>query len=184
MGKQVLVLTGSPRKNGNSDMMADAFIAGAKAAGHSVDRVETAHIKVDGCRACDNCWSQGEACIYQDDFNTKLAPLYEKADVLVFAMPLYFYGFPAQIKAALDKMYAYAVPAGAGKLHISESAFLMCGGDEPMESYGGAIESYRQAAKFCGWEDRGMVIATGLLDKGAIEGSESLTKAEELGRSI
>lgn len=184
MGKQILMVTGSPRKGGNSDQMAVAFIRGAEAAGHQVDRFDAALHEISGCRACDTCWSKGIPCSICDTFSEKFAPLLERAEVLVFCMPLYFYGFPAQIKAPLDKMYAYAVPQCPHKLKISESALLICGGDEEMTSYGGALETYRQVAKYCGWNDRGAVVAGGIMEKGAITGSKYLSQAEALGKSI
>ena len=62
MSRNILVLTGSPRKGGNSDLLADAFIKGAKAAGNRVDKYETGLKRIVGCKACDNA-SQGEACV-------------------------------------------------------------------------------------------------------------------------
>lgn len=184
MNKQILVIAGSPRKGGNSDQMADAFIRGAEAAGHKVNKFEAALHDIKGCRACDTCWSKETPCSFNDAFNEDFAPLLEQAEVIVLCMPLYFYGFPAQIKAPLDKMYAYAVPQAPKKLKIVESAFLICGGDEEMESYGGALETYRQMAKYCGWKDRGAVIAGGMMEKGAIESTKHLLEAENLGKSI
>jgi hypothetical protein len=58
-GKEILVLAGSPRINGNSDMLADAFIEGAKKAGHSVTKIYAAAHKVNGCLGCNKCWSDG-----------------------------------------------------------------------------------------------------------------------------
>ena len=102
MSKQILILTGSPRPNGNSFLLAEAFKKGAEEAGHTVHRFDTAHVEIDGCRACNQCYQHGKACVFDDDFNL-LAPHLEKADVLVLATPLYWFSFPAQLKAALDK---------------------------------------------------------------------------------
>jgi multimeric flavodoxin WrbA len=87
MGKNILIITGSPRKNGNSDMMADAFIKGALAAGHKTIKFEAAFKKISGCTACDKCWSTGSACVINDDF-AGLEPLLEEADMIVLAFPL------------------------------------------------------------------------------------------------
>ena len=98
--KNILVLTGSPRKGGNSDLMADAFIKGAIAKGHQVIKFETAKKVIGGCKACDKCWSLGTACVFRDDF-AELEPLIEKADVIVLATPLYWFNMSAQIKPRL-----------------------------------------------------------------------------------
>ena len=56
MSKQILILTGSPRPNGNSFLLAEAFKKGAEEAGHTVHRFDTAHVEIDGCRACNQCY--------------------------------------------------------------------------------------------------------------------------------
>lgn len=73
MSKKIVVITGSPRKNGNSAAMADAFIQAAEARGHAVTRFDAALKQVGGCRACETCFKTGKACSFDDDFNV-LAP--------------------------------------------------------------------------------------------------------------
>ena len=126
MSKNILVLTGSPRKNGNTDRLAQAFIDGAIEAGHQVQRFDAGRKRINGCTACDACWSKGTACVFTDGF-TELEPMLEAADVLVIASPLYWSTFPAQLKAAIDKLYAYVSPACQHPLKIKESALLACG---------------------------------------------------------
>lgn len=124
MEKNILVITGSPRKNGNSSMLADAFITGAKKAGHTVNKYEAAFTKISGCRACDTCWSKKVPCSFNDAFNEKFAPLLEKADILVLCTPLYYYGFSSSLQATLEKTYAYLSPESPIKIKISEIALL------------------------------------------------------------
>ena len=111
MSKKIVVITGSPRKNGNSFAMTDAFIQAAEAKGHSVIRFDAAAMNVGGCHACETCYKTGKACSFDDDFNT-IAPAILEADVVVFTMPVYWYSIPAQIKAIIDKLYSFCV---AGK---------------------------------------------------------------------
>lgn len=184
MGKNILVLTGSPRKHGNSDLMADAFIRGAQSAGYTVTKYEAAFTKISGCRACDTCWKKGVPCSFNDAFNEKFAPLLEQADTLVFCMPLYVYGFPASIQATIEKTYSYLVPQSPAKMKIEETALLLCGGDDNLESFGGAIETYKQISKNYGWKDKGMVVARGVMEKGAITDTDYLKQAEALGKSV
>lgn len=184
MSKNILVLTGSPRKHGNSDMMADAFILGAKAAGHTVNKYESAFTKVSGCRACDTCWKKDVPCSFNDDFNEKFAPLLEQADALVLCMPLYYYGFPANIQATLEKTYSYLMPQSPRKMKISETALLLCGGDPEIEVYSGATDTYKHISDRFGWKDRGMVVATGVMEKGVINDTDYLQQAEALGKSM
>ena len=73
MGKKIVVITGSPRANGNSAAMAAAFVKAAEEKGHEVARFDAAMMNVGGCRACCGCFKSGKACAFDDDFN-KIAP--------------------------------------------------------------------------------------------------------------
>ena len=81
MSKKIVVITGSPRKNGNSFAMTDAFIQAAEAKGHTITRFDAAMKQVGGCRACESCFSTGKACTFDDDFNT-IAPAILEADAM------------------------------------------------------------------------------------------------------
>ena len=88
MKKEILILTGSPRKNGNSERMAGALRCGAEAAGHHVTLIRTADLNVKGCVACGRCYQSAEhPCCHEDDFNG-IVPLIERAEIVVFAAPL------------------------------------------------------------------------------------------------
>ena len=104
-GMKIVVLTGSPRKNGNTNHMADEFIRGAKEAGHEVFRFNTATSEVHHCLGCNHCGMDGP-CVYDDDFTKVLRPEIIKADLVVFCSPMYYFGFSAQLKATIDRFYA------------------------------------------------------------------------------
>ena len=95
MHKKIVVITGSPRKNGNSFAMTDAFIKAAQAKGHTVTRFDAAMMKIGGCHACETCYKTGKACSFDDDFN-RIAPAILEADTLVFTMPVYWYSWLAE----------------------------------------------------------------------------------------
>ncbi len=175
------MLTGSPRKGGNSDKLADAFIAGAQKAGHTAVKFTTADKNIKGCRNCMTCYSTGTACSFQDDFNS-LAPMVEQADMLVFATPLYWYSFPSQLKAAIDKFFSFMT--GNRSLKIKECALLVCSGDKIESGFDGIIASYRLIANQMKWHDSGIITAPGLFAKDDILNSESLKKAEAMGLAI
>ncbi len=183
MSKKILVMTSSPRKNGNTAKMAAAFMQGAEQAGHEVFRFDAAFHRINGCTACDACWSTGKACVMDDDFNA-LAELLESCEVLLIATPLYWLGFPAQVKAAIDKLYAYGGSGGLRPLAIRESYLFVCGGDAGKEEYQPILQSYRTSAAFLGWKDRGVIQTGGLDEAGALEQSGVLEQAEEMGRNV
>ena len=181
MSKNILVLTGSPRKGGNSDQLADAFIVGAKQAGHTAIKYVTADKEIKGCRACMTCFSKGTACSFADDFN-ELAPLVEKADMIVFATPLYWFSFPAQLKAALDKFFSFMI--GQKTLKIKDCALLACAGDPNEDGFDALVTSYKLITRHMGWKDSGTILVPGLMGKDDILKTDGLTRAEELGKSI
>ena len=89
MSKQVLILAGSPRKGGNSDLLCDEFARGAREAGHTVKKIYVQDQRIGPCRACYGCRGTG-ACVQKDDMAAILEKMVE-ADVLVLATPVYFY---------------------------------------------------------------------------------------------
>lgn len=181
MKKNILVLTGSPRIGGNSDLLADAFIKGANKAGHEVVKCEVGKKNIMGCKACDTCYSKGKPCSFDDDFNS-IAPHIEKADAIIFITPLYAFSFPTQLKAVIDKHYSFII--GEKKLNIKESMLLVCGGDDDESVFDGIISTYKQIAYYQKWTDRGRLIVPGVLNKGDILSTKYLALAEELGNNI
>lgn len=101
---KILVLTGSPRKGGNSNTLADNFIRGAEEAGHQVFRFDAAFKEVHPCIGCNKCGMNGP-CIFKDDFEFVRQHIVD-ADMVVFATPMYYFGISAQLKAVIDRFYA------------------------------------------------------------------------------
>ncbi len=183
MSKNILVITGSPRKNGNTNLLADAFIKGAAAKGHQVTRFNAANRTINGCRACDTCWSKGHACSFPDGF-TELETLLEKADAIAFATPLYWFGMSAQIKAAIDRMYAYDMPQRKVSLKIKESILLVCAAGVDMKIFDGVIGTYRGIVDYLSWKDSGILTVPGVQNRGDVLKTDALHKAEQLGNSL
>jgi multimeric flavodoxin WrbA len=183
MGKQILVLTGSPRRGGNSDQLADAFIRGASETGRSVHKFEAAYKNISGCWGCDRCWSSGGPCVIKDDFY-ELVPLLESCEAAVFVSPVYFWGFTAQLKAAWDRFYSYGKPEGKKRFAVKESALLLALGDTEDATWRHAAGTYKDIALYLGWKDRGIIAAAGVNDKTDILGHEALGRAEKLGRAM
>ncbi len=181
--KNVLVITGSPRKGGNSELLADAFIKGAKGAGHNVVKFEAAFDTSGGCKACGKCWSSGEPCAFPDGFN-KMAPDLEKADVVVFASPLYWFGFSGQLKNMIDKFYSYAGPACPRPLKPKQAVLLMCAAAPAPGVFSGAHATYKNMLGYLKWSDGGMFSVNGVHNPGDISKTSYLAEAENLGAKL
>lgn len=177
MSKNILVITGSPRKGGNSSKMADAFIEAAKKKGHKTTRVDAAQINVAGCRACEQCFSHGKPCVVDDDFNAVAAQIMD-ADAIVFAAPTYWYTFPAQIKAVLDRMFCFAV--GQKSLKGKECALLSCCEESDPGVMDGLAGPIDRAASLMGWTVVGKVLKPGVYKIGDIDGTDALAECAAL----
>lgn len=101
MSKKVLIISGSPRKGGNSDLLCDRFREGAEAAGNTVEKVFLRSLKIGPCMACYGCRGKG-VCVQKDDMEELLDQMV-KADVLVLATPVYFYSMDGQLKTMIDR---------------------------------------------------------------------------------
>lgn len=179
MGKHIVVLMGSPRKNGNTDMLADAFIKGAEMSGNQVEKFYLGDMKVNGCLDCKYCVAHDGACSQKDDMQ-KIYPALYKADMVVFASPVYFFGLSAQIKAVIDRFYTII-----GKpFPIQSCVLLMPYGDTPTAVVAPSIAFYEAICNYLEWENKGIITVPGIEVKGAIIGHPSLEEAEILGRSI
>ena len=105
MKKKVLILSGSPRKGGNSDLLCDEFMRGAADAGNEVEKIRIADEKIGYCSACYCCRTSGGVCAKKDDMAKILQKMID-ADVIVLASPVYFYSIAAQLKAVIDRTVA------------------------------------------------------------------------------
>ena len=180
MGKNILILEGGPRSNGNSDMLAEAFATGARAKGYDVNVIKVPGYKVNGCFACGMCWSMGTPCVQSDDME-KIFPEIEQADMIVFASPLYFFSWPTQIKSVIDRLYPYALEKSERSVAGKECALLLAAATDVQEEAKGMLESYRILAEYMHWHSVGEVVAYGVDKKGDVRNTAYLEQAQELG---
>lgn len=180
--KRILVLTGSAREQGNSDLLAEAFVRGAREAGHMVTVFSCGRNAMSACRNCGGCWSTGKPCVMEDSFDS-LWPLLEQAEMLVFCSPLYWYNISGHLKCALDRMYPYSHRERPRDLPVREAMLLMCGESLFPRSFAGPAEAYRQMLGYKHWTDRGRLFVTGVHEQGAMVGHSALKRAEAMGRN-
>ena len=179
MSKKILVLTGSPRRDGNSDTLAKAFKSGAEKAGAEVQIVNTSTLKISACIACDKCWEKDAPCIFKDDME-KIYPLLEWADMFVLAFPLYYYTIPTQLKVALDRFYPFEfqkTEVTKGK----DASMLVCAGTDDQKEFEGLVSTYKIICNYMNWNDIGMICADSLNAKDDILNTDWLKQAEILG---
>lgn len=175
--KKILILSGSPRKNGNSDMLCDEFMRGALEAGNEVEKIRVAEKSIGYCRACYACRETG-VCAIKDDMAEVLQKMID-ADVIVLASPVYFYSIDAQLKAIIDRTVArwlevknkefyYIVTAADGENAAAETT-LQC-----FRGYADCVE---------GAVEKGVIYGMGAYEKGEIRSSSAMLEAYNAGKN-
>lgn len=181
MSKKIVVITGSPRKNGNSFAMTDAFIKAAQDKGHTITRFDAAMRKIGGCHACETCFSTSKACTFDDDFNV-IAPAILEADAIVFTMPVYWYSIPAQIKGVIDRIFSLVV--GGKEIAGKECALITCCEEEDLSVMDGVRIPMERMCALNKWKMVGEVLVPGVLNPGDIDKTDGCKKAAALADAI
>lgn len=179
MSKKVLVLSGSPRKGGNSDLLCDEFLRGAVEAGNGAEKIRVVEKKVGYCAACYYCRKSGGICSKKDDMGELLQKMID-ADVIVLASPVYFYSIDAQLKTVIDRTVARWT-----EVKNKEFYYIMTCADAERESLERTLECFRgYAACVEGAMEKGVISGTGVYTPGEIKNSPAFSAAYEMGKSI
>lgn len=187
---KVLVICASYRLYSNSEILAAAFKEGAESAGHEVKKFSLRNMLVRPCRACDLCYSNGRPCVIEDDMD-QLYDLIAEAEVIVMASPLYYFGFPAQLKAIIDRLYAPDVQAKLSKdteSHIDHNKsciLMMTAASEPADNFAIVRLHYQKIfEQWFRWKNLGTVFASGIVAPGDIVHHPAMEEARRLGASL
>lgn len=179
MGKNVLILSGSPRKSGNSDLLCDEFMRGAKESGNQVEKIFLRDKKINYCMACYYCEKSGGICAIKDD----MAEILEKihlADVIVMASPVYFYSIDAQMKALIDRCVAQWT-----KIKNKEFYYIMTAAEDSETVMDCTLECFRGFAKCLdGAVEKGVIYAKGFYKAGEVKESSKMLEAYEMGKNV
>jgi len=183
--KRVVVLLGSPKKRGNSAVLAERIAAGARAAGAEVETFYIQGMDVRPCTACEGCHQpESTGCVIDDDMRS-LYPALRKADALVLATPIYWFTMSAQLKTALDRCYALMGQAGHAFKGRRVALAMAYGGDDPFDSgCVNAIRTFQDAFRFVGAEIVGMVYGCGGTAGGVRVNKALMAEATDLGRRL
>ena len=182
--KNVLILLGSPREDGNSTRLAFAIADGASRAGHHVQSVRLPALQIAPCDGCGECWSRpSEPCILRDDMDS-VYPLLRQADALVIATPLHFYTWSASVKTLTDRLYCLS-PKSKHHLQGKASILLAAAADDRPGAFAGLRATYRLVADYMGWKPRGEVLVGGLDgSRDVARLNRALPKAEAIGARL
>lgn len=179
MSKKILILSGSPRKNGNSDLLCDEFMRGAIDGGNSVEKIFVAGKNIGYCRGCYYCQKSGGKCVIKDDMAEVLQKIID-SDVIVLSSPVYFYSISAQLKTVIDRTVARWQ-----EVKNKQFYYIATCADNEEQSCERTIECFRGYADCVeGAKEMGVICGVGVYGKGEIIGKEQMTQAYEMGKNV
>lgn len=177
--KKIIVVTSSPRKNGNSEILAQKFADGARAAGNEVQFVAVRELDLKFCTGCLFCQSHDQ-CVLRDGMNL-LYDKFQNADVLVFATPIYYYSICGQLKTLLDRLN----PLYPRKNKFTDVYLIATAADNDESAMNGAVQEMQ------GWIDcfdgvilKNVIRGVGVTEKGEIENTVFPEQAYEMGKNV
>lgn len=175
----VLIIASSPRSNGNSDRLANAFREGAEKVGHIVSTMKICEMRINGCLGCEYCYEHNGECCQNDDMQRIYKKL-EDIDIIVFATPIYYQAFPSQLKAFVDRLYV----TENRSFNIQGAVLLATYATPGIQMSELTVEYYKALINYHGWDNKGIIVKDGLDEPDDIENDDILEKAFELGKTI
>lgn len=179
MSKKILIISSTPRKGGNSEILVESFTNGALSVGNTVEAIHLREKQIGFCKGCFACLRLGH-CVIADDA-VEIAQKMHDADVLVLATPVYYYSVSGQLKTMLDR----ANPIFGTDYAFTNIYLLATAAEEEETAVKGTVTAVH------GWVDcferatlSNVVFAGGVTDIGDIKGHTALEKAYQIGREI
>ena len=177
--KNVLIISASPRKNGNSDILCDRFAEGAKESGNKVEKVFLAGKNISYCQGCGVC-NNTHKCVMKDDMAEILDKMVD-ADVIVLATPVYFYSVDGQMKTFIDR----TVPRYT-EVTDKDFYFIMTAADPDKSNLKRTMETFRGFTEDCleGAREAGIIYGVGAWEKGEIKNTPAYNEAYKMGKEV
>ena len=176
MRKRVVLLSASPRKNGNSDILCRQFIKGAEEAGHTCELIPLYEKKIDFCKACYACFRTGK-CVLKDDMAEILEKM-QKADVLVAATPTYFLTMNGMLKTTIDRFLPKWQELGG------HDVYLIITGHDSRRGLKLVGEELTGIFENLGNEIKGIIWGENVWQKGEVRTTKAMEEAYQAGFNI
>jgi multimeric flavodoxin WrbA len=171
--KNITVLLGSPRNGGNTDTLSKAFVEPFVKAGAVVKTFRLSEMEITGCTDCRMCWKSGKPCVIDDDMSS-IYDAIDASDLIVFATPLYWYSWSAQIKPVWDRLVPYNAGDAPRNMKGKQAVLIAAGADGTPDIFEGLLPSFRKASGLLGLEIAGEHVFPGLFARTDAAGKEEL----------
>lgn len=180
MSKKVLVISASPRKGGNSDVLCDEFIKGAIDSGNIAEKVFLRDKKINYCTGCGLCNTNNYTACSQNDDMAEILDKMVDADTVVLATPVYFYTMNGQLKTFIDRCCArythisnkdfyFIATAADGRKQALERTF------DSLRGFTACLENIKEA---------GLIYGAGVWNKGEIQSTKLMQEAYNMGKNV
>lgn len=176
---KIVILMGSPNRNGSTSILVNEFKRGAEESGHLVEVIDVCNADIHPCTGCVACGYEGP-CVQKDDTEIVKQKLLT-SDMVVFATPLYYYGMSAQLKTAVDRFCAYN--SSLNSRHL-KSALLTVAWNADHWTFDALEAHYKTLVRYINFEDKGMVLGRGCGTPGMTARSRYPKEAYELGKRV
>ncbi|MCL2227376.1 MAG: flavodoxin family protein [Oscillospiraceae bacterium] len=179
MSKKVLILSGSPRKGGNSDLLCDEFLRGALEAGNTAEKIHIPSCKLAYCSGCGHCYMNKTDCVHGDDMTEIIQKMID-ADAIVMATPVYFYAMSGQMKVMIDRTISRFL-----EIRSKDIYFILAAHDTSRENMEKVLAGFRGfLACLPEAKEKGTIYGLGVFGAGDIKGAPAMGQAYEMGKSV
>ncbi len=175
---KILIISSSPRKDGNSEVLCGQFAKGASEAGHEVETLLLRQMSIAPCRACYACM-ETHTCAIQDDMK-EMFQKFQAAEVIVLASPVYFYSISAQMKAVIDRCLV-----NHKSLINKKFYFIVTAADPQHDAAEGTLAAFRGFLRCLpNAQEAGVIYGMGAWDKGDVYRHPAYEQAYQIGKEI
>lgn len=179
MTKKVLILSASPRRKANSDLLCDQFMHGAQAAGHNVEKIFLRDKVINYCTGCYVCEKTNGTCAWKDDMPQLLEKIIQ-ADVLVLSTPVYFYCMNAQLKTVIDRTVARYT-----EIKDKDAYLIATAGENDLHAVEGTVTSFRGYLECLeNVREARLILVPGVHQPGEVKNHPAMQQAYNTGYSV
>ena len=179
MSKKIVIISASPRKGGNSDLLCDEFMRGAIETGNHVEKIFLKDKTIHYCQGCGACYADGQSCIQKDDM-TEILNKMIAADTIVMATPVYFYSMNAQMKTLIDRTCSRYT-----EINNKDFYFILAAADNNKKDMELTLDGLRGfTACLNGANEKASIYGIGAWHAGEIKSTPALKQAYEIGKAI
>lgn len=183
MGK-ILGVIGSPRKNGNTDIMVSRILAGAHDSGADVETITLAGLRILECDGCHACWKGRHECSKKDDMRL-LYPKIAQSDAIVFGTPVYWYGPTALMKCFIDRFVYFNCPENRKQIKGKAAVIAIPFEDRTIATSDLVVDFFEKSLEYLEVMPIDKVLAPGVTKRGDVNDKKRImARCYKIGREL